>query len=132
MVQQIVIRESRRNNAAYRQHAFDALADLPELFTSTYWYETVGSVVRPILEDFLDDSDKMDIDDNESKTSSSKNLCVACVATFPFCRICRADYYVHRHELTIANGMRALLNSVTPVPESGIRVWLPKNTCVWC
>jgi hypothetical protein len=67
-----MIRESKRNNAQYRQHAFEFLAKFVEHSQGVDWYDKSFAVVGPVLEELLDDSDRMDVDISTSGQRSSK------------------------------------------------------------
>ena len=89
VAQRIVIRESKRSNPAYRQHALSSLADFIEHFKTSYWYDTVSGIVSPVIEEAFDDeSDKMEIDSGGTTTKSSKQLWVARLASFPLTCTC--------------------------------------------
>lgn len=70
----IMLRESKRNNVDYRQHAFACFGDFVEIFTSLDWFDLVYKIICPILEDLVDDVDKMDIDPKETSSRSSKMM----------------------------------------------------------
>ena len=94
--EKIILRESKRNNPTFRQHALECLGDFAELRDTVDMFPQVLAVTKPIIEEMLSDSDKMDID-SQSGGPSSK------IVT----------------ELTLANASTALLKSVNPRRRSG-------------
>lgn len=90
-IEKIVLRESKRNNPAFRQHALECLADFVEMRKDADNFSQTHAVVTPIIEEFLDNSDEMDVD-SKSGGQSSKSVM----------------------EATLANSATALLNSVNP------------------
>ncbi|CAN8099751.1 unnamed protein product [Discula destructiva] len=82
-LRKIVLREARRNNEAYREHAFACLwkcaAARGDLESGGMWGDVVG-IVTPVLEEFGDD-DRMDVDSKDDgeegkKKSREKELLV--------------------------------------------------------
>ena len=69
----IMIRESKRNNMAYRQHAMAYLGDFVEIHPSVDLQAQVYATVSPVIEEILDSGDDMDVD-NQQTGSSSKTL----------------------------------------------------------
>ena len=94
--EKIIIRESKRNNPVFRQHALECLGDFAELRDTADMFPQVLAVTKPIIEDMLSDSDEMDVD-SKSGGPSSKTVM----------------------ELTLANASSALLQSVNPRKSSG-------------
>ena len=90
-VEKIVLRESKRNNVAYRQHASECLANFVELRTNVDLYSQTHAIVAPIIEEALDNSEEMDVDSKSGGPSSKSVL-----------------------ESTLANSARALLNAINP------------------
>lgn len=86
----IAIREAKRNNEAYRPHAFLALGEYAEARMDADLFIEVHDVIWPWLEEIIDE-DKMDIDDNDKKASSLETI-------------------------TITNGISALLRAVNTQP----------------
>lgn len=68
-----MIRESKRNNASYRQHAMACLGDFVEARPLNDLQTQVYTIVSPIIEELLDSSDDMDID-NQPTGPSSKTV----------------------------------------------------------
>lgn len=94
--ERIILRESKRNNTIFRQHALDCLGDFVELRDTVDMFPQVLAVVEPIIEEILSDSDEMDVD-SKSGGPSSKTV----------------------KEVTLANASTALLNSINPRKRSG-------------
>ena len=92
----IILRESKRNNPIFRQHALECLGDFAELRDTVDMFPQVLAVTKPIIEEMLSESDEMDID-SKSGGPSSKTVT----------------------ELTLANASTALLKSVKPRGRSG-------------
>ncbi|KAI4196024.1 MAG: hypothetical protein LQ346_003321 [Caloplaca aetnensis] len=61
-IQKIMLRESKRNNAAYRQHALACLAEFVELRESVDLATEVYDITAPIIEDLLAGPEQMDHD----------------------------------------------------------------------
>lgn len=95
-VEKIVLRESKRNNPAYRQHSLECLGDLAELRETVDMYSQVYGVTKPVIEEILDESDEMDVD---SRTGGLSSKTVT--------------------ELTVTNAMTALLKSINPQKRMG-------------
>ena len=94
--EKIILRESKRNNATFRQDALECLGDFVELRETVDMFPQVLGVTKPIIEDMLSDSDEMDVDSKSGGPSSK-------IVT----------------ELTLANASTALLKSVDPRKRSG-------------
>ena len=94
--EKIALRESKRNNPIFRQHALECLGEFVEFRDTVDMYPQVLGVTKPIIEEMLSDSDEMDVD-SKSGGPSSKTVT----------------------ELTLANASSALLNSVNPRKRSG-------------
>lgn len=65
---QIAVREAKRQNAAYRPHAVQALAQIVAARRDIDLHETVMGVVKPLIDDDSD-GDPMDVDKDASKAS---------------------------------------------------------------
>ncbi|KAL9127375.1 MAG: hypothetical protein Q9217_003731 [Psora testacea] len=78
-MEMIMIRESKRNNAAYRQHAFECLADFVDLLEGADMYEQVYGVTQPTIEALSGEAEDMDIDSSSGgpSTKTVKNLTLA-------------------------------------------------------
>lgn len=94
--EKIVLRESKRNNPVFRQHALECLGDFVEMRETVDLFPQVLGVTKPIIEEMLSESDEMDVD-SKSGGPSSKTVT----------------------ELTLANASTALLKSVNPRKRSG-------------
>ena len=94
-IEKIVLRESKRNNPAFRQHALGCLADFVELRAEIDMYTRVYTIVKSTIEESLDKPDEMDID-SHSSGPSSKSIT----------------------ECILANSSRALLQSINPAITS--------------
>ncbi len=90
-VEKIVIRESKRNNPAFRQHSLECLGDFAELRDTVDMYPQVYGITKPVIEEILDKSDEMDID-SWTEGPSSKII----------------------NEQTVTNAISALLKSINP------------------
>jgi proteasome component ECM29 len=66
----IAIREAKRNNEAYRPHAFTTLGEYAEARTSIDMFSEVYSIVAPHLEELTDEA-KMDTAADDDKPSST-------------------------------------------------------------
>ena len=94
--EKIILRESKRNNAVFRQHALECLGEFVELRVTADMFPQILGVTKPIIEEMLSDSEEMDVD-SKSGGPSSKTVT----------------------ELTLANASTALLTSVNPRTRSG-------------
>ncbi|KAH8693533.1 putative proteasome component [Talaromyces proteolyticus] len=75
----IMLREAKRNNAAYRSHALSALAAFAEARQDLYLLPEAISIVEPVVEDLTDsDGTKMEIDSDHSKTTRDDEILAAC------------------------------------------------------
>ena len=90
-MEKIMLRESRRNNVAYRQHALGCLADFINLRASVDMYEQVYAIAEPVIQELSSDTEDMDID-SVSGGPSSKTV----------------------KELTITNALTSLFHSILP------------------
>ena len=90
-VEKIVLRESKRNNPVFRQHALGCLADFIELSAHKDMYPQVYAVVIPVIEESLGNAEEMDID-SKSGGQSPKSI----------------------SESILASSVRALLESINP------------------
>lgn len=57
-----MIRESKRNNPKYRQHALGCLLEFVELRETVDLFPQVYSITEPIIQEALGDASEMDID----------------------------------------------------------------------
>ena len=71
-----MVRESKRNNPAYRKHTFAHLGDFVEILASIDLYEQVHAIVTPVIEEILEGSENMDVDSKRDGDPSTKTLCV--------------------------------------------------------
>ncbi|KAL8713530.1 MAG: hypothetical protein Q9220_002392 [cf. Caloplaca sp. 1 TL-2023] len=93
-IQKIILRESKRDNAAYRQHALGSLAEYVEIRDSIDLATEVYEITAPIIEGSLARSDEMDLDlqpgGHPSKTTSEETLANAQAALLrsinPYCQ----------------------------------------------
>lgn len=90
-VEKIALRESMRNNPAYRQHALECLGDFAELRETVNMYPQVYGITKPVIDESLEESDEMDVD-MQSGGPSSKLV----------------------KESNLVNALRALLKSINP------------------
>ncbi|KAL8717987.1 MAG: hypothetical protein Q9225_004830 [Loekoesia sp. 1 TL-2023] len=90
-IQKIMLRESKRNNLVYRQHALACLADYLELRESVQLATEVYGITAPIIEESLAGSDEMD-HDRQPGGHASKTM----------------------NDETLANAQAALLRSINP------------------
>ncbi|MCJ1401686.1 proteasome component M29 [Xylographa trunciseda] len=98
-MQSIMLRESKRNNAQYRQHALACLGDFVESFKGVDWYELVHDITNPLIIELCDDGNNMDIDSPTGGPSSKITS-----------------------ERTLANALRTLLRSIDPVRRDSPRL----------
>lgn len=89
-ISKILIRESKRNNPTFRQHALQCLGDFIELQESDI-YDLVYPIAKSIIEELLSDVEEMDVD-TPSGGPSSKSV----------------------KETTIANALKMLIISINP------------------
>jgi hypothetical protein len=66
----IVLRESKRNNAQYRQHALAQLGEYIEICRAVDWFDDVYEITSPLIQELLDDDHDMDVDSNSGGSSS--------------------------------------------------------------
>jgi proteasome component ECM29 len=69
-MKKIAIREAKRNNDAYRPHAFTSLGEYSEARTDTDMFDEVYNIVAPILED-LTTEDRMDTEEDNKASGKS-------------------------------------------------------------
>ena len=93
--EKIILRESKRNNPVFRQHALECLGDFVDLRDTVDMFPQIVGLTKAVIDEMLSDSDEMDID-SQSGGPSSKTV----------------------RELTLANASTALLNSVKPGKKS--------------
>ena len=65
-----MMRESKRNNIQYRQHALAQLGDFVETCKDVDWFERVHDITRPVIEELLDDEHEVDVDSQSGGASS--------------------------------------------------------------
>ena len=86
----IMVRESKRNNAVYREHAFACLADFVNIPHVGDMFDATFDLVAPVVEELLGgDPDDMDVDSKSGGHSSKA-----------------------RNEMTIAHGLSAILHAI--------------------
>jgi len=66
----IILRESKRNNAQYRQHALAQLGDYIEIRRAVDWFDDVYEITNPLIQELLDDDHGMDVDSKSGGPSS--------------------------------------------------------------
>lgn len=69
------MRESKRNNAVYRREALASLGDFVDLREDQDMYPLVLEIIEPVMQNWLDDPDHMDVD-SPSGGPSSKSMLV--------------------------------------------------------
>lgn len=94
-VEAILLRESKRNNPAYRRYALGCLGDFVELAKKKNLFAQVYAITQPVITEALSNSHEMDVD-GHSGGSSSKTIIDA----------------------TLANSIAALLKSINPQSQS--------------
>ncbi|KAL8893439.1 MAG: hypothetical protein Q9192_005256 [Flavoplaca navasiana] len=95
-IQTIILRESKRKNAAYCQHALRCLSEYVELRDSIHLATEVYEIAAPIIKELLVGPEAMDYD-MQSGDLPSKTM------------------YEHHHPKdTLANAQAALLRSINP------------------
>jgi proteasome component ECM29 len=83
-MKKIAIREAKRNNDAYRPHAFASLGEYSEIRSDIDIFDEVYNIINPILEELLSD-DKMDMTDDATsggKTHESTTITASITALF--------------------------------------------------
>jgi proteasome component ECM29 len=83
-MKKIAIREAKRNNDAYRPHAFASLGEYSEAQSDIDMFDEVYNIINPIIEELLGD-DKMDTTDDSasgSKTHESATITAGIAALF--------------------------------------------------
>lgn len=65
-----MIRECKRSNVSYRQHAFTLLGDFIAVFPSVNWFDQVLAISEPVIEASLDDTNDMDVESPSGGPSS--------------------------------------------------------------
>ena len=75
----IFLREMKRNNAAYRQHAFKHASKFVAAQDATDFFDEIASIVSPVIEELCDDTEAMDVDSSATGPSSKtlKDLTLA-------------------------------------------------------
>jgi len=71
-MKKIAIREAKRNNDAYRHHAFTTLGEFSEARTDIDMFDEVYDIIAPILEEFSSE-DKMDTSTDDTKTGGKSS-----------------------------------------------------------
>ena len=94
--EKIVLRESKRNNASYRQHALICLGDFVDIRDMVDLYPQVYDITKPVIEEILEKQDEMDVDLADGGLSS-KTI----------------------SDLTVTNAMTALIKSINPHKRTG-------------
>ena len=92
----IMVREAKRNNTAYRQHAMECLGDFIELRNRIDMYDQVRDVVTPVIEELSGKEEDMDVD-SKSGGPSSKDI----------------------REATLTKAATALLKAINPSISKG-------------
>jgi proteasome component ECM29 len=69
-MKKISIREAKRNNDAYRPHAFTSLGEYSEARTDIDMFDEVYNIVAPMLED-ITSQDKMDTEEDNKSSGKS-------------------------------------------------------------
>jgi proteasome component ECM29 len=69
-MKKIALREAKRNNDAYRPHAFASLGEYSEARTDIDMFDEVCNVVAPMLEDLVNE-DKMDTEEDNKSSGKS-------------------------------------------------------------
>jgi proteasome component ECM29 len=83
-MKKIAIREAKRNNDAYRAHAFASLGEYSEARSDIDMFDEVYNIINPILEELLS-NDKMDTTDDTAsgdKTHESATITAGIAALF--------------------------------------------------
>ncbi|KAK4692039.1 proteasome component ECM29, partial [Lecanoromycetidae sp. Uapishka_2] len=95
-VEKIILRESKRNNTAFRKHSLECLGDFAELRETVDMYPEVYDITKPVIEEGLDESEEMDIDSKNGGPSSKTTT-----------------------EAIVTNAITALLKSINPRKRAG-------------
>ena len=106
-MEKIVLRESKRNNPAYRQHALGCLADFVEQRKSVDMYDQVYKITEPVIEELASDAEDMDVDSSTGGPSS---------------KIVK--------ETTIANALAALIRSVNTHTKTPDQINIRLKQCL--
>ena len=69
-IQKIMFRESKRNNAAYRQEALACLGEFIGMRADSDLFVEVLEIIRPVIDDALEESTEMDVDSTSGGLSS--------------------------------------------------------------
>lgn len=72
----IVVREAKRNNEAYRPHAFASLGEYAEARDDIDMFTEVYDVVAPCLEELVDENNMDTTEDGKDTNSSSKDTAI--------------------------------------------------------
>ena len=70
-MKKIAIREAKRNNDAYRPHAFTSLGEYSEARTDIDMFDEVYNIITPMLEELINE-DKMDTDEDNKSNGQSE------------------------------------------------------------
>ncbi|KAM0270872.1 hypothetical protein ACHAQH_009283 [Verticillium albo-atrum] len=71
-MKKIALREAKRNNDAYRVHAFKYLWKFAEVRDDLDLLDDIFSIVKPFLDE-INDEDRMDVDSEDKATAIAKN-----------------------------------------------------------
>lgn len=72
-IKKVIVREAKRQNKTYRQHALKPLGRVAAARTDIDWSETVFDVVSPVVDELTEgDEDAMDVDAGEGMRKDEK------------------------------------------------------------
>jgi proteasome component ECM29 len=114
-MKKIAIREAKRNNDAYRPHAFGSLGEYSEVRTDIDMFDEVHSIVTPVLKELCSD-DKMDTSDDTpsgGKSHESATIAASISALFRAVNVKQLDPSPLTHLPTLLEVMQKIL----PAPK---------------
>ncbi|OJD31126.1 proteasome component [Diplodia corticola] len=72
-IRKVIVREAKRQNKTYRQHALKPLGRIAAVMAEVDWSETVFDIVSPVVGELTaDDEDAMDVDAGEAMRRDEK------------------------------------------------------------
>jgi proteasome component ECM29 len=98
-MKKIALREAKRNNDAYRPHAFDSLGEYSEARSDIDMFEEVNAIIVPILKELCSE-DKMDTSDDTpdgGKSHESATIAASISALFRAVNVKQLDPSPLRH-----------------------------------
>ncbi|KAL1638553.1 proteasome component M29 [Diplodia intermedia] len=109
-IRKVIVREARRQNKTYRQHALKPLGRIAAAMAETDWSETVFDIVSPVVEELTaGDEDAMDVDAGEAMRKDEKLY-----AHHSHAAPARTEADVRRRDNTATGAIFALQASINP------------------